>query len=65
MERDDALLEHLLVIRETLDRLVSDVRQIKRRQGILEMQYATLSSRLLVLDERVVRIEKRLDPFGS
>jgi archaellum component FlaC len=51
-----------------LDRHTEELREIKERLGILEIgignlggQYASLSNRLDRLDERVARIEKRLD----
>jgi chromosome segregation ATPase len=68
METDNILLEHLRAIRGVLDRHSEDLREIKERIGILETgvgnlgsQYASLSTRLDRLDERVARIERRLD----
>jgi predicted nucleic acid-binding Zn-ribbon protein len=55
------ILEHLRAIRATQDRHSEDLREIKGRLGILESQYASLSNRLDRMDERVARIEKRLD----
>lgn len=37
------------------------MQEVKGRLGILEQQYAIISVRLDRLDERVLRIEKRLD----
>ena len=68
MESDNLILEHLRAIRGTLDRHSDDLREIKERLGILETgvgnlgaQYASLSTRLDRMDERVARIERRLD----
>lgn len=61
MASDNIILEHLGAIRATLDRHSEDLREIKGRLGILEQQYASLSTRLDRMDERVARIEKRLD----
>jgi hypothetical protein len=44
-----------------LDRLLDDMREVKGRLGILESQYASLSNPLDRIDERVERIERRLD----
>jgi predicted nucleic acid-binding Zn-ribbon protein len=65
MADDSLILEHLRAIRATQDRQSEDLREIKERLGILESQYASLSNRLDRLDERVSRIEKRLDLFDS
>jgi predicted nuclease with TOPRIM domain len=68
METDNLILEHLRAIRGTLDRHSDELREIKERIGILETgvgnlgaQYASLSTRLDRLDDRVARIERRLD----
>jgi archaellum component FlaC len=68
MSTDNLILEHLRGIRGVVDRLTEDMREVKERLGILEIgignlggQYASLSNRLDRLDERVARIEKRLD----
>tara|TARA_R110002020_G_scaffold25240_1_gene82264 strand:- start:2136 stop:2339 length:204 start_codon:yes stop_codon:yes gene_type:complete len=55
------VLEQLGAIRATGNRLSEDMREVKERLGILETQYASISNRLDRLDERVHRIEKRLD----
>ena len=60
-ETDSVVLEHLRHIRGAVDRLSDDMREVKNRLGILENQYASLSSRLDRLDGRVERIERRLD----
>jgi hypothetical protein len=44
-----------------LDRLLEDMREVKGRLGILESRYASLSNRLDRMDDRVGRIERRLD----
>ena len=68
METEKLILEHLRAIRATLDRHSDDLREIKERLGIVETgvgnlgsQYASLSIRLDRLDERVARIERRLE----
>ncbi len=60
-ETDSVVLEHLRHIPGAVDRLSDDMREVKSRLGILESQYASLSSRLDRLDGRVERIERRLD----
>ncbi|HVL20571.1 MAG TPA: hypothetical protein VM422_06250 [Amaricoccus sp.] len=61
MDTDNIILEHLRAIRATQDRHSEDLREIKTRLGFLEAQYASLSNRLDRMDERVGRIERRLD----
>lgn len=61
MATDNLVLEHLRSIRGTVERLAEDMIEVKQRLGILEQQYASVSSRLDRVDERVQRIEKRLD----
>jgi len=68
MATDNIILEHLRAIRGVLDRHSDNLREIKERIGILETgvgnlgaQYANLSTRLDRLDDRVARIERRLD----
>lgn len=60
METDNIVLEHLRAIRATVDRISEDMQEVKARLGILEHQYASLSTRIDRIDERVFRIEKRL-----
>jgi hypothetical protein len=60
-ETDSVVLEHLRHIRGAVDRLSDDMREVKGGLGILESQYASLSTRLDRLDGRVERIERRLD----
>lgn len=57
---NDLLLETLKAIQTTLERHTEDLREIKGRIGILEAQYASLSTRVDRLDERLARVEKRL-----
>ncbi|GAB5461902.1 hypothetical protein [Hoeflea alexandrii] len=57
---ESLVLEHLRAIRATQDKHSEDLREIKGRLGIIEMQYANLSNRLDRMDERVSRIEMRL-----
>ena len=61
MSTDNLILEHLHAIGGTVERLADDMQVVKQRLGILEHQYATISTRLDRIDERVLRIEKRLD----
>jgi archaellum component FlaC len=58
---DNIILEHLRAIRETLDNHTQDFLEVKQRLGFLENQYASISNRLDRLDERVSRIERRLE----
>jgi archaellum component FlaC len=57
---ESLVLEHLRAIRATQDKHSEDLREIKGRLGIIEIQYANLSNRLDRMDERVSRIEMRL-----
>jgi len=61
MEIENIVLEHLRAIRTTQDRHSDDLREIKGRLGILEQQYASVSNRLDRVDDRISRIEKRLE----
>jgi len=61
MATDNLVLEHLRAIRGTVERMAEDMIEVKQRLGILEHQYASVSTRLDRIDERVQRIEKRLD----
>jgi predicted nucleic acid-binding Zn-ribbon protein len=65
MATDNIILEHLRAIRSTVDGLAADMREVKSRLGILEQQYASLSNRLDRMDERIGRIEKRLQLVES
>ncbi|MEJ0013453.1 MAG: hypothetical protein WDM94_12705 [Bauldia sp.] len=55
------MLEHLRHIRRAVDDLREDMVEVKSRLGILANQYASLSSRLDRIDQRVGRIEQRLE----
>lgn len=61
MSAENLVLENLRAIRSTLDRHSDELREIKGRIGILEQQYASLSTRIDRMDDRLARIEKRLD----
>jgi predicted nucleic acid-binding Zn-ribbon protein len=61
MASDNIVLEHLRAIRAAQAEHSDDLREIKGRLGILEQQYASISTRLDRMDDRVARIEKRLD----
>lgn len=58
---DNLAPEYLRAISGTVERLADDMQEVKGRIGILEQQYASISTRLDRFDERVNRIEKRLD----
>ena len=60
-EVENLILDHLRHMRSGMDGLREDMREVKTRLGILENQYASMSSRLDRLDARVERIERRLD----
>lgn len=57
---NELIFETLKAIQATLARHTEDLREIKGRIGILEAQYASLSTRVDRLDERLARVEKRL-----
>lgn len=61
MATDNLVLDHLRSIRSTVERLSDDMQEVKGRLGALEQQYAIISNRFDRLDDRVLRIEKRLD----
>lgn len=61
MTEVEPLFDHLRYLRGGIDGLREDMREVKTRLGILESQYASMSSRLDRLDARVERIERRLD----
>ena len=58
---NEVLFETLKAIQVTLARHSDDLREIKERLGILEMQYASLSTRIDRIDARLERVERRLD----
>jgi predicted nucleic acid-binding Zn-ribbon protein len=60
-EVENLILDHLRHMRSAIDGVREDMREVKTRLGILENQYASMSSRLDRLDARVERIERRLD----
>jgi predicted nucleic acid-binding Zn-ribbon protein len=60
-EVENLILDHLRHMRGAIDGVREDMREVKTRLGILENQYASMSSRLDRLDARVERIERRLD----
>lgn len=59
-EAESLVLEHLRHIREAVDGLRDDMREVKGRLGILKSQFANLSNRMDRLDARIERIERRL-----
>ena len=60
-EAESLVLEHLRHIRGAVDGLREDMREVKGRLGILENQYANLSSRVDRIDGRIERIEQRFE----
>ena len=62
---NELIYETLKAIQATQARHGEDLREIKERLGILEMQYASLSRRVDKIEERVERIERRLDLVGG
>lgn len=60
-EPDSLVLRYLRQIDEKLDRVIEDVRELKTRVGILEQQYASISTRMDRVENRLERIERRLD----
>ena len=58
---NELLFETLKAIQATQARHSDDLREIKERLGILEMQYASLSGRVDRIDARLERVERRLD----
>jgi predicted nucleic acid-binding Zn-ribbon protein len=58
---ENLVLEMLRAIRATLEKHSNDLLEINERLGILEQQYASISTRLDRMDDRVHRIEKRLE----
>ena len=62
---NELLDETLTAIQATLARHGDDLREIKERLGLLEMQYASLSRRVDKIEERVERIERRLELVGG
>lgn len=61
METDNIVLEHLRAIRAVQSQHTDDLREIKGRLGILEAQYASLSNRVDRLDDRLARVQQRLE----
>lgn len=62
---NELLLETLKAIQATQARHSDDLREIKERLGILEMQYASLSGRVDRIDQRLERVERRLGPIDG
>jgi predicted nuclease with TOPRIM domain len=60
-EVENLILDHLRHMRSAIDGVREDMREVKTRLGILENQYASMSSRRDRLDARVERMERRLD----
>jgi predicted nucleic acid-binding Zn-ribbon protein len=62
---NDLIYETLKQIQGTLARQSDDLREIKERLGIHEMQYASLSRRVDKIEERLDRVERRMDLVGG
>ena len=62
---NELIFETLKAIQATLVRISDDMREVKERLGILEMQNASLSRRVDKIEERVERIERRLELVGG
>jgi predicted nucleic acid-binding Zn-ribbon protein len=62
---NELLYETLKAIQGTLARIGDDMREVKERLGILEMQYASLSRRVDKIEERLDRVERRMDLVGG
>ena len=60
-EAESIVLEHVRYIRGAVDGLRDDMHEVKSRLGILESQYASVSSRMDRLDGRIDRIEGRFN----
>ena len=60
-EAESIVLEHVRYIRGAVDGLRDDMHEVKSRLGILESQYASVSSRMDRLDGRIDRIERRFN----
>lgn len=65
---ENIILEHLKAIRSAVDITANDIQDLKFRAGNLEataaqhgVLLASISTRIDKIDERVTRIEKRLD----
>ena len=59
-EVENLVLEHLRHVRGAVDEIRLDVREMKTRVGILEQQYASVSTRIGRIEDRLDRIENRL-----
>ena len=62
---NELLFETLKAIQATQARHSDDLREIKERLGMLEMQYASLSRRVDKIEERLERVERRLELVGG
>ncbi|HWD60378.1 MAG TPA: hypothetical protein VG308_19000 [Stellaceae bacterium] len=60
-QRGDLVLEMLRAIRGDLAEVKADLVELKQRVGLLEAQYASLSSRVDRIGGDVVQIKRRLD----
>ena len=64
-EPDNHTLAYLRRLDGMLDRVIGDLGELKTRAGILEQQYAPLSTRIDRIEDRLDRIERRLDLVGA
>jgi len=58
---DNIILEHLRHIHGQLDRMQTDILELKDRVGALEVQYASLSRRVDRMGDDLSLIRRRLD----
>lgn len=58
---NELIYELLKRMQDTLAQHTEELREIRGRLGNLEQQYAGLSTRFDRMDERLARVERRLD----
>lgn len=58
---ENLVLERLRRMDEKLDRIESSVRENRDRLGHLERLYVSISHRVDTIDDRLTRIDRRLD----
>ncbi len=62
---ENLVLVYLRRLDEKVDRVASDIRDLKVRVTSLEQVTGTIKSRLYRIEDRLERIERRLDLVGS
>ena len=58
---ENIAVEHLRRMRQTLDDIRKDIRELKVRTSATEMQLSALNNCMDRFDERLAHIERRLD----